>query len=283
MRLLVDNNIQIYRTMSVEWLNNKCDQIFSHVEPILTDYVLMEYRRTAILGIKLLCHLVDDMPQGSDNKMLRVRLSDVLADLLVEIGSPSKRYVTTRQIRLTVQILGFYLKQNPESLDNLSPKGFTEHLTFWAEELEDYFFYIYRYGTEIKDVRDSGGYCAVFGCSLSKKNDGYFCKTGKFDCKITEILDSEGYRRIANEILDGDAGIYDELEDNHLNLRFDPQSAGKSIGRRCFQISDILHASSCIALKVGLLTADKELAKLTNKLGIPTCTYSKKDSSFKGP
>lgn len=281
MRLLIDNNIQIYRTMSVNWFDCESYKVFDQVQPILTDYVLMEYRRTVIKGIKCLCELIQDMP-FLDSKMLKVRLIDILGELLNRIGAPGNTYVSNRQYRLMVKILGFYLNNNSEYLEHTTTKRFILDLTFFAEELEEHLFYRFESSSDINDVRITGNYHNIFMCSLSDKSNGFYCKKGKMTCNVSQIIDSDGYCLITDKILGGDTKIYGDLNCDHLTFNFEPHSIGKSIGQSCFRISDILHASSCMVLQVGLLTSDKELAVLADIVGINACLYREKDSSFTG-
>lgn len=278
MKALIDNNIQIYRTITSSWAENHCNQIFDEVEPVLTDYVLMEYRKTVLQSIEILCILIRDIQGPFNNSVLRQRLGD----LLENIGSPTNFFISPRKKNLILSILGFFINQHQDFLNDLNPDEFIEHLIFWAEELEHHQFYVFNRGGKKEDVRKCDNYHEIFKCSLSDKNAKFNCSQGKFPCRVKSVMKTECYQRILDIIMTSNLGIYGDVRDSYQMGKLKGGGRGdKSVGVKCFKISDLLHATSCLKLQTGMVTSDEDLSILTDNADIKTYFYVKKSRGFR--
>ena len=101
-------------------------------------------------------------------------------------------------------------------------------------------------------------------------------------CRVVPILQSSAYESVVDKILHGAAAVYDELKGMLCKPDFYTKNTDRSIGERiCYKISDTLHAVTCVLNKIGLVTADHDLAKLSKLLGTSVFLYLKNNPCFK--
>lgn len=247
MYFLLDNNIQIYRTVTSWWKKKNCDEIFNSIEPISTDYVLMEYRKTVIDTIHLIVKWVNEIPEASNENEIKIRLGEILE----HFSSPGY-YTSRRKIDLIIGITGYFINENPSYLLGLYKNEFIEALEYWAEELEMHSFYKFIKNGQHKNIQNDNLFYNLFACPLSQKNQKTTCRKGENICNIGDILNSSFFNDLYSIVINNEIDVYDNLIELQ-NFMKDIPNNGKSIGqKKCFKISDILHATTCMIAESGI-------------------------------
>ncbi len=179
MRTLVDNNIQIYKTTALWWKTNLLDNTFDDydVSPVVSDYVLMEYRKTIIRAIGLLSDLIGDVKGGN--------LNERIVEILNHIVSSKKAYASHKMRNLLVEMLSYYHLKRPEYLEGYNTDEFPEFLKSWAEQFELFHFFVFKIDGVYVDIRDkyNNAYVDIFSCPLARQGAKYTCNKTKQTCK----------------------------------------------------------------------------------------------------
>ena len=281
MKTLIDNNIQVHRLVARRWKTADCDRVFERLEPVTTDYVLMEFRKTVIKSLRLLRNLISDVldarPEANDHDTLRERLGELLAVMSTE----PTRYLTSRNRTLLLGIIAYLLKENTLFIEGMAPTEFMEFLDFWSEELETRLFFVFVCSGRVINVRENGNHLEVFDCPLSYPGDRHTCQRGKLECRAVNIIQTGAYRRIMEKIISAEADGYRSLTTVFQGKAWQEMKNGRSLGQGiCFTIADTYHVATCLIEGLGLLTSDGALAMLARSVEVPVNHFSVKDFSF---
>ena len=273
MKVFIDNDIQIIRTLYLVW-NDKSKKIFSGKNIISSDYALLEYKRTVIECFKILIGLVDH-DLNWDSEAVNKRLSRITESL----SSTPPFYITERQRKLTLCLLTFLLSKRYDYLVDLDSNKFIESMSYWAEELENVDFFEYLQDGKIIDIRDNDNYKIFFDCECVAQKNLKNCSKAKNTCKLPIHIKSEAFKRIMETIADKSNNFY-KKELNILNKIWNDKTKKGSIGNICFKISDICHTLFCLHESSALISSDKEFTELIHALGQKAYRYDRKTNVF---
>lgn len=278
MKKLVDSSVQILRTITDRGTAAEWGKVFAGCEPVLTDYVLMEYRKTVIRALNHLADLVDEIGIINGRTMDEGSLMLRLGEVMEEVSVYPPRYYTARERTLLMAVIGYFQRHPQEFLRTWSPEELGDYIRWWALDLETHAFFVFAYGEHIENCKDEGNYLTAFKCPLAVQNGLYRCRKGTLECRISDILSSSAYRRAVEPILMRTTDVYTDLLETISALVEGEVKDGKSVGqKRCFKVSDTFHVSMCLHRLLGLLTADKAMATLAEVLEVDVGHVQVKD------
>ena len=275
MDIVIDNNIQVYRTMSSWWKDFGCDSVFNNTTPIVTDYLLMEYRKTVIDSMHLLIDLINDIPQELQENGLRNRLGE----LLQKIATP-KIFLTPRKKNLILSVLGYFIIKNPEFLYGLNKSQFIDILNLWSDTLETKEFYEFVINGKVVNIKQQKLFIDLFSCPLSRRGNKITCRKNENTCNVIDIINTHYFSQLIKIAKENNIKEYHQLKEI-ATIGKKLFKNGRSIGqRRCFKISDLFHAVTCLWAECGIVTSDRSLKILSDLAQIPTKYFELKSKKI---
>jgi hypothetical protein len=279
---IIDTSIQIKRLLSREWKRKGLDILWIDVKPIVSAYLMMEFKNSFIRSIEYLisiireikmgCEVSDDRRYQKTTDQVKIRLEDVVRQL-----SETTQRMSDRKYKIILGVAAELLHEGNKYPRYLNPDEVIDRLKFYAEDLESHWFFTFpKNGTGVKAEMINTTKCYL-SHNLSPLQDGnslYKCIKAQYPCAICEYLDSNGARAINQVIMDKSTHIdsrklrrgvfnyYSKLESNKI-------IKGRSLGQRiCWAIGDAIIFSKCLNFKCGIFSADSDLRSFAIHFGI---------------
>lgn len=264
-RHLLDTSIQIRRLIYYQWKENCLDYIWDIVTPVVSEYVLMEFKNSLINSIQFLIDLVEEIKDLSKEKREEDIVSIRLRDIIKQLSVTSKR-ISDRKIKLALAIAEQMLKEGHEYPRSQTPQEVIEILKFHAIDLESFWFYWYpRYGKPqiAQVINTTNCYIAEHKTPLNEDDDSYTCKKGQYKCNIIshcknpsmesicELVKNKELKIRSTRLKKGIEKIYNNvLKKDNLDLNL-------SIGQKlCWPVGDAIIFSKARENNIGLMTSD---------------------------
>ncbi|MCL4202028.1 MAG: hypothetical protein KJ000_06015 [Pirellulaceae bacterium] len=283
---LLDNSVQIKRLISAKWRRAGHDALWNDVTPVVSTYTFMEFKSTVIAALQYLVDVLREavIASGDAPDSAQLRLEEVIRHLTVD----TLIVEGDRRVRIAVAYATRFFAEN-ELFPRLRTLGeLIDRILVEAENLEKIWFRRFATNGKTETMRCLDNVNCYIGRNetpLVAGRGGFHCSVQKFACNVVGILE--------NRFFEIDRGVQSKelklkstrlrkgLEDWKEAVTSEKVADGLSIGEKlCRPIGDMVIVCKAHDGDVGLITADRDQAKLAVHMRVRCLFYDLNSNTF---